>query len=242
MEQDFSHRLQAIRAAFAADPHNEALRGALQDYFDELRVCAQEALRPQVGKLTREALSLLRKFRNAQPPTRAEADAVMDLSALCEDLAFACDLLCDGQNRRIYCTDMQTVFAVCRPRAVLWAALNLLTNAVQYAEGRYIFIGTSETERFVQLSVTCEGDFPIAAFQSGLVRAGSGLWYAEKTARLHGGKLLLAQAHTQNTVALSLPRTAYPCQNIAETDFTDWLADSLSPVYTAFCEICTPRL
>ena len=171
-----------------------------------------------------------------------EADAVMDLSALCEDLAFACDLLCDGQNRRIYCTDMQTVFAVCRPRAVLWAALNLLTNAVQYAEGRYIFIGTSETERFVQLSVTCEGDFPIAAFQSGLVRAGSGLWYAEKTARLHGGKLLLAQAHTQNTVALSLPRTAYPCQNIAETDFTDWLADSLSPVYTAFCEICTPRL
>lgn len=240
MEQDFSHRLQAMQAAFAADPHNEALRGALQDYFDDLRTAAD--IQPQTGALTREALSLLRKFRNAQPPKRAESAVTVDLTAMCEDLAFACDLLCDGRNRRIYCTDTETVFAVCRPRAVLWAALNLLTNAVLYAEGRYIFIGTSETERFVQLSVTCAGDFSVSDFTRGTKRTGGGLWFAEKTARLHGGKLFLARTHTQNTVALSLPRTAYLCQNIAETDFTDWLADSLSPVYTAFCEICTPRL
>ena len=68
MKQDFSHRLQTMQAAFATDPHNEALRSALQDYFDDLRVCAQENLQPSVGELTRAALSLLRRFRTPQKP------------------------------------------------------------------------------------------------------------------------------------------------------------------------------
>lgn len=242
MKQDFSHRLQTMQAAFAADPHNASLRSTLQDYFDDLRVCAQENLQLPVGELTRAALSLLRKFRNAQPPNPAEAAVTVDLTAMCEDLAFACDLLCDGRNRRIYCANAETVFSVCRPRAVLWAVLNLLTNAVQHTDGRYIFIGTSETEQHVRIFVSCEGDFPISAFQSAPAHTGGGLWYAAETAKLHGGLLLLAQTPVYNTVSLTLPRKAYTLPCIAETDFTDWLVDSLSPVYTAFCEICTPRL
>lgn len=239
MEQDFLHRLQKMQTAFQENPQNEDLRNALQDYFDDLRAAD---IQPQAGALTREALSLLRRFRNAQPPSAEESAATVDLTAMCEDLAFACDLLCDGRNRRIYCTDAETVLAVCRPRAVLWAALNLLTNAVQHTDGRYIFIGTSETEQHVRIFVSCEGNFPIAAFQSGLARTGGGLWYVAETAELHGGQLFLTQTHTQNTVSVFLPRKAYTLPCMAETDFTDWLADSLSPVYTAFCEICTPRL
>lgn len=240
MENEFLCRLQAMRAAFSADAHDERLRSALQDYFDDLRACADTE--PQIGTLTREALLLLRHFRNAQPPSATEPAAVADLTALCEDLAFACDLLCDTWDKRIYCTDTHTVFAVCRPRTLLWAVLNLLANAVQYADGRYIFIGTAETERHIQISVSGEGDFSVADFQDGLSKTGSGLWYAEKTARLHGGQLLLSKTHTQNTVSLSVARTAYACANCTETDFTDWLSDSLSPVYTALCEICTPQL
>ncbi len=239
MEQDFLHRLQNMQTAFSENPQDEGLRGALQDYFDDLRM---HAAQPQIGMLTREALSLLRRFRNAQPPHPGEPTATVDLTALCEDLAFACDLLCDIQNKRIYCTDAQTVFAVCRPRAVLWTALNLLTNAVQYAKGRYIFIGTSQTEQYVQLAVSCAGDFPIRAFQRGSARTGGGLWYAAETAKLHGGQLLLSRTNTQNTVLAVFPRRTCTQPCATETDFTDWLADSLSPVYTAFCEICTPRL
>lgn len=240
MEKEFLCRLQNMQTAFAANTHDERLRDDLQNYFDDLRVAADN--QPQIGAFTREGLLLLRRFRNAQPPSVDEPTALVDLTALCEDLAFACDLLCDTQNKRIYCTDTHTVFALCRPRAVLWAALNLLTNAVMYAAGRYIFIGTSETEQRVQLFVSCEGELPIAVFQKGLCRTGSGLRYAAETAALHGGQLLLSHTLTQNTVSLSLTRKAYTGAEIAKTDFTDWLADSFSPVYTAFCEICTPRL
>lgn len=242
MEQDFLRRLQKMQTAFAENPHDESLRSKLQNYFDDLRVCAAVQPQPQVGILTREAMSLLRRFRNAQPPSAAEAEATVDLTALCEDLAFACDLLCDAQNKRIYCADTQTVFAVCRPRAVLWAALNLLSNAVKYAGGRYIFIGTSETEQYVQIFVTCEGHFPVTDFQSARTCTGGGLRYTAETAKLHDGQLLLLQTQVQNTVSLSLARKTCTFSRTAETDFTDWLADSLSPVYTAFCDICVPSL
>lgn len=240
MEQNFLRRLQQMQTAFQKNPRNEDLRSDLQNYFDDLRTA--EEIQPQIGALTREALLLLRRFRNAQPPSPAEPEAAVDLTSLCEDLAFACDLLCDGQKKRIYCTDTRVIFGVCRPRAVLWAVLNLLTNAVQYADGRYIFIGTSETAQHIRISVSCAGDFPIPDFRNGLLRTGGGLWYADKTARLHSGQVLLTQSDTQNTVSLTLARRAYTCARLAETDFTDWLADSLSPVYTAFCEICTPSL
>lgn len=240
MEQDFLRRLQNMQTAFRKNPHDEDLRGELQNYFDDLRIHAHT--QPQIGTLTREALLLLRRFRNAQPPSAAEAEATVDLTALCEDLAFACDLLCDAQNKRIYCTDSKNVFAVCRPRAVLWSLLNLLANAVQYTGGRYIFIGTAETARYARISVSCEDSFPITAFRNGLARTGGGLRYAAETAELHGGQLLLLQSKIQNTVSLTLMHKAPASLYTAETDFTDWLADSLSPVYTAFCEICTPKL
>ena len=240
MEQDFLRRLQNMQTAFRENPHNEDLREAMQNYFDDLRAHAHT--QPQIGMLTREALSLLRRFRNAQPPSTAEPTAAVDLTALCEDLAFACDLLCDAQNKHIYCMDTKTVFAVCRPRAVLWSVLNLLTNAVQYSAGRYIFLGASETARQLRIAVSCEGDFPIPAFQSALIRTGGGLRYAAETAELHGGQLLLSQTKVQNTVSLTLARQTHTSLCVAETDFIDWLADSLSPVYTAFCGICTPSL
>ncbi len=77
MEQDFLRRLQNMQTAFRENPHNEDLREALQNYFDDLRT--QAHTQPQIGMLTREALSLLRRFRNAQPPSTAEPTAAVDL-------------------------------------------------------------------------------------------------------------------------------------------------------------------
>ncbi len=240
METDFSRRLEIMQAAFSKDPQNESLRAELQNFFDALRVNGAESETPQArARAKAEASTLFRRFLNAHPPKREDPIFAVDLSAMCESLAFACDLLCGARGKRIYCTDTACVFAACRPRAMLWAALNLLSNAVLYAQGRYIFIGTSETERQTCLTVSSEGDFPASAFQDGIRRVGSGLHYAAETARLHGGNLLLFRQMRQSTVALSIARTdgAYP--RCAEIDFTDWLSDSLSPVYTALCGICT---
>lgn len=240
METDFSRRLEIMQAAFSKDPQNEALRAELQNFFDALRANGTESETPQTRTRAKaEASALFRRFLNARPPKREDPIFTVDVSAMCENLAFACDLLCGARGKRIYCTDTAYVFAACRPRAMLWAALNLLSNAVLYAQGRYIFIGTSETEQRICLTVSSEGTFPVSSFQNGIRRTGSGLHYISETARLHGGNVLLFRQKMQNTVALSIARTdgAYP--RCAEIDFTDWLSDSLSPVYTALCGICT---
>lgn len=238
MESTLSQSLARLEAQFFKDPESPVLREGFQDFFDAaFALNATEANR-STAKVMAAGMRLLRRFYNAQLPKADDSHFFISLSDLCENLAFACDLLSGAKEKRIFYSGEENVYTVCCPRAVLWAALNLIANAVFYANGKYIFLHTAQSAQQVFISVSAEGHFPQKCFQTNLLRQGGGLHYAAQTARLHGGAFLLLNEVKNHSVILSLAKTHAEAPLWAESDFTDWLADRLSPVYAAFA--CLP--
>lgn len=239
MDLKLSQSLALLEAQFSKDPESPTLRAGFQDFFDAAFALNNTA---EANTTTAQAVAgglyLLRRFYNAQPPKAEDRTFRVSLSDLCENLSFACDLLGGINEKRIFYSGEENVYTVCRPRAVLWAALNLLSNAVFYTTGKYIFLHTAESAHQVFLTVSADGCFPAVQFQTHLPRQGGGLHYAAHTARLHGGALLLMNEPKSHSVILSLAKARAEAPLWAESDFTDWLADRLSPVYAAFA--CIP--
>lgn len=242
MQQDLSEALARLQAQFAQSPNTPELRAGLQDYFDGI-LCACRTdgrLTAEQAAAIREGLALLRRFCNAQPPKKDDPCLRVSLSELCENLAFACDLLCARADKRLFYCGEPEVFAVCRPRAVLWALLNLLANAVSYTCGKYIFVCAAKRPHGTTLRVSSEGIFPFSRFETQLTRRGGGLWYTAQTAAVHGGTLLLSHEDVYSHVTLTLPHIETAASAWETPDFTDWLADRLSPIYAALSNIPMP--
>lgn len=242
MQQDLSEVLARLQARFVQSPHAPELRAGLQDYFDAA-LCTPRTdgrLTAEQAAAVAEGLALLRQICNAQPPKAEDPIFRVSLSELCENLAFACDLLCAPADRRLFYCGEAEVDAACRPHAVLWALLNLLANAISYTRGKYIFLCAAKRPNGTVLRVSAEGIFPFSRFETQLTRRGGGLWYAAQTAALHGGTLLLSHADGYSPVTLALPHIETAASTWETPDFTDWLADRLSPVYTALSGIPMP--
>lgn len=243
MQQDLSKVLADLQAQFHKAPHASELRLGLQDYFDAA-LCTRAAdgcvSEEQVNAFC-EGLRLFRKLCNAQPPKEDDPCFTVSLSEICENLIFACDLLCAAENKRLFYCGEAELLTVCRPNAVLWSILNLLTNAIAYARGKYIFLDAAQKGHYSVLRVSSEGAFPPSVFETQLTRHGGGLWYAAQTAAIHSGTLLLSHEDIYAHITLTLPRTDLSAPLWETPDFTDWLADRLSPVYTALSAIQTPR-
>ena len=118
------------------------VRNRFQTYFDEI-AGAEKNEKSETDATDSEAfqkgLSLLRRYYNRALP-KEDAPAALDIADLCETLSFCCDLLCGAREKRIFCSTDAPVPAVCSPRALSWALLNLLSNAVLYSTGKYIFV------------------------------------------------------------------------------------------------------
>ncbi len=234
MESTLSQSLALLKTQFFKDPESAALRACFQDFFDTAFSLNPAGMTISAAQAVQEGMQLLRRFYNAQLPKADDMLFCVSLSDLCENLAFACDLLGGTREKRIFYSGEENICTVCRPRAVLWAALNLITNAVYYARGKYIFLHTARHTRQVFLSVSAEGVFSPAQFSAHVSRQGGGLHYAAQTAHLHGGALLLNRETGGHSVVLSLANVQMKAPSFTESDFTDWLADRLSPVYAAF--------
>lgn len=232
------HRLETD---FDEHAQNGTVRADLQTYFDALCMAEQTAPAPELLAARVGGLRLLRALQNRTPPQSAAPPMCVPLSALCESTAFCADLLCGETQKRVFFTGEPHITAACRPQAALWATLNLLSNALRYSAGRYIFIDTVSVGGRAVLTVASEGDFPVSVFYAAQKHQGGGLWFAAQTARLHGGGLYLAKSAAFASVSFSLPNGRASLPQWALPDFTDWLADGLSPVYAALCDSIFPN-
>lgn len=240
----FENLLHMQETLEAGDP-TKALRAQFQSFFDE--VARRETIGENPDLLAQafaQGLCLLRAYYNLQNPAASTPNTVVDLSCLLSDLAFCCDLLCTAWHKRIAFSAGDAVQVVCAPRALIWTTLNLLADAVLYAEGQSVRMRAFSTGGFAGISVSAKSRFSADAFQTAVQTPGSSLRFAARTAELHGGNLLFRTGQNrQACITLSLrQRETDGFAPLRETECTDWLLDRLSPVYTAFCDICPPAL
>ncbi|MGN0571626.1 MAG: hypothetical protein ACI4K9_05555 [Candidatus Fimenecus sp.] len=236
MQTELLNSLHRLEADFAVHEKNGTIRADLQNYFDTLHEIEQTAHAPQLLAARVGGLRLLRALQNQTPPQQTAPVFAVPLSALCESTAFCADLLCGSLSKRVFCTGKTDAVAACRPQAVLWTTLNLLSNALLYSTGRYVFVDVACVGNRTVLTVASEGDFPVSDFYAAQTRKGGGLWFAAQTARLHGGAVYLIKSNGFSSVRLSFPVAEGSLPQWAVPDFTDWLADGLSPIYTALCD------
>lgn len=217
------------------------LRDRFQAYFDKVTAAQPNgASETSQSDAFQKGLSLLRRYYNRKLPEKDDAPVALDIADLCETLSFCCDLLCGARGKRIFCSSTSPITAVCTPRALSWAFLNLLSNAVLYSTGKYIFVFVQETEKNIVLRVSNEGAFSRTQFEAAIEKQGSGLWFVERVARAHGGGLLCLLESSYTTFALTIPQKCsdgYPL--CPPESFADLLSDRLSSVYTALCDVCT---
>ena len=241
MQTELLEALHRLEADFAVRAQNGTVRADLQTYFDTLCIAEQNAPTAELLAARVGGLRLLRTLQNRTPPQTAAPPMCVPLSALCESAAFCADLLCGETQKRVFFTGESHITAACRPQAALWATLNLLSNALQYSAGRYIFIDTASVGDRAVLTVASEGDFPVSVFYAAQKHQGGGLWFAAQTAHLHGGAVYLIQSNGFTAVRLPFPAVKASLPQWDLPDFTDWLADGLSPIYTALCESIFPN-
>lgn len=237
MQTELLDDLHSMQSDFAAHRAESGLRHRLQNYFDTLHTReTAEGATPHLFAARIGGLRLLRAMQNAALPQQAAPCFSVSLSALCENAAFCGDLLCRAAEKRIFFSGDTGVLAACRPHAVLQALLNLLSNALEHSAGRYIFLETSYIGAQAALTVASEGAFSVPAFFAAQTKIGGGLWFAAKTARLHKGGLYLVPSDGFSAVTLSFPAVSPDLPGWTVPDFTDWLADELSPIYTLLCD------
>lgn len=237
MQTEFAHALTRLKSDFQGNTSPAALRAELQNYFDTLQRAEQSALQKQPLLTARVGgLRLLRALQNRTPPQGDAPLFSVPLSALCESAVFCADLLCGHLEKRVFFTGTDNIFVPARPHPLLWTVLNLLSNALMHSAGRYIFVQAEEFSNRAVISVISEGDFPVSLFFKSQTCKGNGLWFANRTACLHNGALYLCCSKDYTAVKLSLPFVSADVSPWKVPDFTDWLADSLSPIYVCLCD------
>ena len=162
----------------------DALRDRLQGYFDELLYQAGSGAPPRLLEdAYRRGMRTLRAFYNAQSPCAQDGRVRLELNAFFEDVAFCCDLLC-GEGRVVFCPT-HAVQAVCAPRALLWAALEMLACALRLSGGAPILLRVFAHTDFSGFAVSTPASVPADALARAASRPGSGLCFARRTADAH---------------------------------------------------------
>jgi hypothetical protein len=123
-------------------------------------------------------------------------------------------------------------------RAVSYAAMNLLSNALIHGKGRtarvFMRLGTGH----MTLCVENSGDFGWRAIENGIKEKGHGLCAADSAVRNQGGMLLFAQRRGICQSALVLPLTHGREEDCAAiTDCAELLFDRASSVHVGLCTV-----
>ncbi len=241
MQNTLLEEIEDMERILQSGSATDALRERLQGYFDELLYQAGSGAPPRLLEdAYRRGMRTLRAFYNAQSPCAQDGRVRLELNAFFEDLAFCCDLLC-GEGRVVFCPT-RTVQTVCAPRALLWAALEMLACALRLSGGAPILLRVFAHTDFAGFAVSAPASVPADALARAASRPGSGLCFARRTADAHGGRLLSGCAGRQATLAFSIRRSGQDalCPAGTRACFADWLSDRLSPVYAALSDLCAP--
>lgn len=241
MQNTLLEEIEDMERVLQSGSATDALRDRLQGYFDELLYQAGRGAPPRLLEdAYRRGMRTLRAFYNAQSPCAQDGGVRLELNAFFEDVAFCCELLC-GEGRVVFCPTC-TVQAVCAPRTLLWAALEILACALRLSGGAPILLRVFAHKDFAGFAVSAPASVPADAFARAASRPGSGLCFAHRTAGAHGGRLLSGCAGRQATLAFSIRRSGQDalCPAGTHACFTDWLSDRLSPVYAALSDLCAP--
>ena len=241
MQNTLLEEIEDMERILQSGSATDALRDRLQGYFDELLYQAGSGAPPRLLEdAYRRGMRTLRAFYNAQSPCAQAGRVRLELNAFFEDLTFCCNLLC-GEGRVVFCPT-RMVQTVCAPRALLWAALEMLACALRLSGGAPILLRVFAHKDFAGFAVSAPASVPADALARAASRPGSGLCFARRTADAHGGRLLSGCAGRQATLAFSIRRSGQDalCPAGTRACFVDWLSDRLSPVYAALSDLCAP--
>ncbi len=161
-----------------------------------------------------------------------------DLEYFLEDIFVAADLMLSSYGKRIEfeSTSEKSEFALC-PEVVFAAVLNLISNAAIYSKGEMIAARMNSNNGRAFIEIESEGGLSYERLRAAYKRDGSGVNCVDNAAKLHCGAFLIADCDGITRASLMLSSMEAQSTGVYKIpDFTDYICDRLSPMYTALCE------
>ncbi len=157
-----------------------------------------------------------------------------DIGFVCEGLTTCAEIMSHQSDKRFTLErDFESAYVNVELKSLCKALLNLFANAVSYSDGGEIGVKLGLFDGFVCVTVTNEGHFDAATFQSALNGRGS-LGFVGRVSSLNGGSVVMSNGEAVS-LALKIPLCQKDLPVILPFAIEDLLYDRTSPVYVAFC-------
>lgn len=163
-----------------------------------------------------------------------------DIIYFLEDLCCAADLLISGTGRRLYfekdSTSYKTLFS---PSLIIGALLNLVSNSIEHSIEKETLICSKRFQNGISLEIYNRGKANMDAVSKSFMNKGSGLNAAQNCARLHGGTCFISSSNKSTKAVFSVNIYKDKQKNFSQyipPDFTEYICDRLSPLYTGLCK------
>jgi len=247
----------------------ERLRALLQALMGELLARRDLKYDPKAQSMLLACRLRLRSLQNLLLGSRSEAtggwDSPVDCSAqarlsvsrrsrcelreLTEDLCAAADLLLHPLGRVVrFEAPEEAAEALCAPRDISWAVLELICNAARHCHGEEIKVSVDlkrqsrrHRPQACVSSIECKGALDLELLHAAASREGSGVSALLRTAWLHHGAILWLQRDGMSVAALRVPLAGGRGQEAINRgadwydapDYVELLSDRCSQVYIA---------
>lgn len=166
----------------------------------------------------------------------------LDAADFLFQLCCACDLALGSSGKRVsFGCKQDSLPLLWNAKALFAAVMNLLSNAFLHGNGDEVQVLLTQDERRATLQVVSEGECPPEKAQNSRNKIGSGLCAAHCAVKSCAGQLLLVNQRGFCHAVLGFPLPEINEKPFANSDFTDLLCDSLSPVYIGLSGIIPAR-
>ena len=155
-----------------------------------------------------------------------------------EDIFVAADLMLSSFGKSIeFKAEGRIPEISANPEVLFTAVMNLISNAAIHSRGELISASLSMAGNRACLKVENEGILNLNMLRQAYNRGGSGVNCIMNAARLHCGSFLLGVSGNRTKAVLSISSMEAQSTGAYKLpDFTDYICDRLSPMYTALCD------
>lgn len=152
----------------------------------------------------------------------------VDISSLAENIALACDIICNENGTSfIYCGN-PTPLAKANQKLITKAISNLLSNAFLYGRGNLVTVKTVEKSDFISIEIQNAG------WLDNSFVFGDGLKYVNNVCQKLNGHFFIATDLLSVKSVMLIPKSQNFKVVATSPNFCELLSDRLSPVYIEF--------